>query len=161
MFTNKHVVIALIVAPILSILAYYGVDQIVAEPPQKAMAGESYPLVPKSNCRYTSGICTMENGDFELQITVKDNSLHVTSPYALSTVQTFLLINDNTESADKQIFQKLDESGQNWSLALNEKPNESSQLRLVAIADNSIYYGETDMAFIDYETIFHKDFIRK
>lgn len=160
MFKNKHVVIALLVAPILSLIAYYGVDQIVSEEPHKAVAGNSYPLVAKSNCRYTSGVCTMENGDFELAIRLEKNTLYVTSPYTLSTVQTFLLHTDDTKKTDKQTFEKIDQEGQEWSLALNEAPTENSQLRLITIAANTIYYGETQMAFIDYETVFEQDFAR-
>jgi len=161
MFTNKHVIIALIVAPILSLLAYYGVDSMVSETPQKAVAGTSYPLVAKSNCRYTSGTCTMQNGDFELAITLSKNILYVTSPYSLSAVQTFLQITENEENKEKLVFQQLDDKGQSWSLSLAQAPTESSLLRLVAIASDSIYYGETNMVFIDYHTGFEQDFIRK
>ena len=165
MFTNKHVVIALLVAPILSLIAYYGVDQIVSEKPHKAIEGNSYPLIAKSNCRYTSGICTMENGDFELAIRLEKNTLYVTSPYALSAVHTFLQhFEDNStasKTAEKQIFQQVDNEGQQWALELNQVPQESSQLRLVTIASDSIYYGETNMAFIDYKTVFKQDFVRQ
>ncbi|TBR37669.1 hypothetical protein CBF23_014155 [Marinomonas agarivorans] len=160
MFNNKHVIIALIVAPILSLIAYFGVDQMVSEKPHKAVAGNTYPLVAKSNCRYTSGICTMQNGDFELAIRLDKNTLYVTSPYSLSTVQSFLLHNLNEQQANKKIFQQVDDNGQEWALVLTEPPSESSQLRLVTIAAESIYYGETNMAFIDYKTVFEHDFAR-
>lgn len=161
MFTNKHVIVALLVAPILSILAYYGVDSIVSEKAQKAVAGTSYPLVAKSNCRYTSGICTMQNGDFELAITLENNTLYVKSPHSLSTVQTFLQYSETSPTADKKLFQKIDDTGLEWSLSLDETPQESSLLRLVAISSDSIYYGETGMTFIDYKTSFEQDFVRE
>ena len=42
MLTNKHVVIALIVAPILAVIAYFATDAAVGEKPHKAQAGKSY-----------------------------------------------------------------------------------------------------------------------
>ena len=62
------IVIALLVAPVLALIAYFAVDAVVAEKPEKALAGSSYPLVAKSNCRYASGRCSLENGDVQLEI---------------------------------------------------------------------------------------------
>lgn len=67
MFKNKHFIVALLIAPILSIIAYFGTDMAVSEKPHAAKEGQSYKLVSKSNCRYTSGLCDMENGDFKVK----------------------------------------------------------------------------------------------
>ena len=67
-FTNKHVITAFIVAPILAVLSYYAVDLLLKEQPHVAVAGSSYPLVAQSNCRYTSGRCDLKNADFVAQI---------------------------------------------------------------------------------------------
>lgn len=64
MFKNKHFILALLIAPILSIIAYFGTDMALSEKPHAAKEGETYKLASKSNCRYTSGLCDMENGDF-------------------------------------------------------------------------------------------------
>ena len=66
--TNKHVIVAMIIAPILAIIAYFGVDHAFSEKPHSAVEGQSYPLVAKSNCRYESGKCTMENGDISVSV---------------------------------------------------------------------------------------------
>lgn len=55
LLTNKHVVIAMLVAPVLAVIAYFAVDASVSEPPKAAQPGQSYPLAVRSNCRYTSG----------------------------------------------------------------------------------------------------------
>ena len=68
MWKNKHVVIAMLVAPILAVIAWYGVDSIVAEQAQVAKPGDSYPLVARSNCRYDSGACDLVNNDFKLTL---------------------------------------------------------------------------------------------
>jgi hypothetical protein len=66
--TNKHFVVALIVAPILAIISYFAVDKLVAPEPIAAQAGENFPLVARSNCRWESGKCTLANGDFKVHI---------------------------------------------------------------------------------------------
>ena len=71
MLTNKHVIIAMIVAPILSVLAWIGVGQLAGEKPHAARPGQSYPLVEKSNCRYESGACDLQNEDFKLRLTLQ------------------------------------------------------------------------------------------
>ena len=75
MFTNKHVVIALIVGPILAILAWIGVGQIAGEKAAVAVAGNSYPLVEKSDCRYESGHCKLENEDFKLVLLLEQRGI--------------------------------------------------------------------------------------
>ena len=65
---NKHLILAMFVAPVLAIIAYFSVDSIVSEKPQAALQGSSYKLAAKSNCRYQSGNCTLKNGDIEVQI---------------------------------------------------------------------------------------------
>lgn len=160
MFKNKHVVIALIVAPILALLAYFGVDNLVSEKPHKAIEGQSYPLVAKSNCRYTSGKCTFQNGNFELDLFFKNhNTLVVSSPYALSEVEASLL--DNQGNTSKLYFVQDTDQGTQWSQRVAYDITPNSIIRLVTIASNSIYYGESEMAFIDYKTTFNEDFKRQ
>ncbi|MES0327310.1 MAG: hypothetical protein ABUK13_03870, partial [Gammaproteobacteria bacterium] len=65
---NKHLIMAMFIAPTLAVIAYFGVDFIVSEKPHVAVQGESYKLAAKSNCRYKSGICTLENGDVEVKV---------------------------------------------------------------------------------------------
>ena len=160
MFKNKHVVIALIVAPILALLAYFGVDNLVSEKPHKAIEGESYPLVAKSNCRYTSGKCTFQNGNFELNIYIENGkTLIVSSPYSLSEVEASLL--DNKGNTSKLYFVQDTDQGTQWSQKIISEITPESVIRLVTIASKSIYYGETEMAFIDYQTSFNEDFKRE
>ena len=48
---NKHVLIATLMAPVLALIAYFGVNALVGEKPHAAEAGQSYVLVEKPNCR--------------------------------------------------------------------------------------------------------------
>ena len=68
MLKNRHMTIAMLMAPVLAIIAYYGVNTLVGEKPHAAEAGQSYVLVEKPNCRHHGGTCGLKNGDFELTL---------------------------------------------------------------------------------------------
>ena len=72
MLRNRHVITALLVAPILAVLAWFAVGNLVGERATPAQAGQSYPLVARSNCRYESGQCDLENEDFRLRLSLTD-----------------------------------------------------------------------------------------
>ena len=71
LFNNKHILAAMIVSPILAVITYFAIDYVVKEKPQAAQQGQSYPLVAKSNCRYSSGQCNLENSDFKASLKVE------------------------------------------------------------------------------------------
>lgn len=48
MFKNKHFILALLIAPILSIIAYFGTDMALSEKPHAAKEGETYKLASSS-----------------------------------------------------------------------------------------------------------------
>ena len=56
-FKNKHVVVALIVAPILAILSWYATGFIVDEKEHAMKDGAIYTLVVRPNCRWAN-TCT-------------------------------------------------------------------------------------------------------
>lgn len=167
MFTNKHVVTALIVAPILSILSYFAVGYWVAEAPQKVEAGGNYKLAEKPNCRYTSGVCELKNGNFEVRILPQELSdgsirLSLTSTQPLNGAKIALV--DDTDGADNGNstpinWQANDDLGQQWQVDIHPQSIEQ-QLQLVFAANQALFYGETQLTFIEYETTFEKDFRR-
>src|SRR5210317_2361133 len=98
MFKNKHVIVAMLVAPILSIMAWFAVDYFVGERPHAAKEGAAYTLIAKSNCRYDSGQCDLENSDFKLSIrptsvTPASLQLEMTSAFPLQSAMLGL-VND-------------------------------------------------------------------
>ena len=168
MWKNKHVIAALLIAPILAIISYFAVDYMVSERPHAAKAGGGYALVEKPNCRYQSGRCQLKNGDFELTLTVASQSaentrLQVDSKVALKGVRIALLkpqLADNTteyiEATEPLSMQISDDAGLSWSLDLPQV-SQQDRLRLVAAAQESFYYGESATRFIEYKTSFGKD----
>lgn len=150
MFTNKHVIVAMIVAPVLSILAWFSIGEFIGEKPQVAQPGQSYPLVEKSNCRYESGLCELENEDFRLKLFYQDNEagkqLVLRSSHTLEGVVISVGIPEGKEQPDS--MRSTDEQGMEWRLALGSRPTPEERMRLVAKAAGSTYFGEAGTLFL-------------
>ncbi|MEH6634622.1 MAG: hypothetical protein V7700_03845 [Halioglobus sp.] len=146
MFTNKHVIIAVIVAPILSILAWFAVGNFIGEEPTVAQPGQSYPLVEKSNCRYPSGVCDLANEDFKLGLSYDDAvsgpQLVVRASHPLEGVVLSLGVAEPTamRATDGQVLE--------WRIAIAEKPTPDLRIRVVARVAGSSYYGEAGTLFL-------------
>jgi hypothetical protein len=153
MFTNKHVVIAMIVAPILAVLAWMGVGQLTSETPHEAVPGQSYPLVEKSNCRYASGACDLENEDVKLRMTLEQlpgrNQLVLTSSIPLEGV--LLAVAQVEAAAEPVMMRAADGQGLQWRLSVNEVPALNERIRLVASAVGSSYFADAGTVFLHPE----------
>lgn len=161
-FKNKHVVVALIVAPILAVLSYFAVDAMVSETPHAAKPGAQYELVEKPNCRYSSGICGLKNGDFELTLTSEWQSdqrllLRLESAHALDGVKLAAVkgLQDNRPPVD---MYPQGRDGHLWQLEIDRPNLEQGRLRLAVSANKTLYYGDAALAFARYETSFGEDF---
>ena len=150
MFTNKHVIIAMIVAPILSVLAWFAVGNFIGEQPTAAQPGQSYPLLEKSNCRYPSGKCALENEDFGLTITYQDGvsgpQLVVRSSHPLEGIVLGLGVADG--DIQPAAMRTVDGQGLEWRIALAAEPLPEQRIRLVARSAGSSYFGEAGTAFL-------------
>ena len=153
MFKNKHVVIAMIVAPILSILAWFAVGQLTGEQPQAAKPGQSYPLVEKSNCRYQSGACDLENEDFKLRLTLADG---VAGPeFVLSSSHDLegvvLVVAEPDAGAQPTPMRAVDGQGLQWRMAVDKAPGPTERIRLVARASGASYFADASTTFLQPE----------
>lgn len=153
--TNKHLVVALLVAPILAVLGYYALDALVGERPQPAEEGQSYPLVEKPSCRYASGRCELENGDFELMLAVEGAqadrvTLNLTSVFPLDGVMVALVDADGGDTAPVPMQARGDD-GLGWALDVARPEPERHRLRLVVSSGGVLYYGDVATAFTGRE----------
>jgi len=150
MFTNKHVIIAMIVAPILSILAWFAVGNLIGEKPQPAQSGNSYPLVEKSNCRYDSGVCDLENEDFKLTLALQEGVsgqqlvLHASHPLE----GVVMSVAGPASEAQPDAMRAADGQGLEWRMALDARPDPKQRIRLVARAAGISYFGEASTLFL-------------
>lgn len=150
MFTNKHVIIAMIVAPILSILAWFAVGQFTGEQPQLAKPGQSYPLVEKSNCRYDSGSCDLQNEDFKLVLILQNG---VTGPEFLLSASHALegvVLSVAAGDADVQPepMRASDGQGLEWRMVIDRVPGPTERIRLVARASGVSYFADASTSFL-------------
>ena len=157
---NKHLILAMFVAPVLAIIAYFSVDTIVSEKPQAAMQGSSYKLAAKSNCRYQSGACTLENGDIEVQLRArriddKEVELIMFSERAIHNAIISYVADDIVSDPVK--MDKTSAEMKSWHVMLNLVDPEKTKLRLVLNISGSMYYAETTAVFIDYKTSFSRE----
>lgn len=148
------------VAPVLAIIAYFSVDYVVSEKPQAAVQGGSYKLAAKSNCRYQSGNCTLENGDVEVHIRA---SRTADSQVGLSVrselpIQNALISYVVDGIATEPVMMDADpEQAGGFHVTFNLDDPEKSVLRLALYIADTIYYAETSAVFVDYETSFSRD----
>jgi hypothetical protein len=146
--TNKHVVVALLVAPILSLFAWYAVDSWIGEQAKAAETGRSYPLVAKSNCRYVSGLCELENEEFTLSIRLTDNNqLVLESLYPLEGVM--VAVGDPTLELMPAAMSAGNSTGTAWQLGLSHRPAVDERIQLVAQAGGSQFFGDVATLFIE------------
>ncbi|MBX2859174.1 MAG: hypothetical protein KTR17_10965 [Cellvibrionaceae bacterium] len=149
--TNKHFVVALIVSPILAVVAWFAVDKIVTPAPVVAEGGASYPLVAKSNCRYSSGKCALTNGDIKILL------LKVQDPVS-GQVKLDMDCNLGCNFARLELLDKQRQSllslvfdgHSRASLApLAAELSRAKIMRFVAGLEGSVYYVETSTAFLN------------
>lgn len=147
-FTNKHVVIALIVAPILSILAWFAVGEIAGEKAKPAQWGESYPLVEKSNCRYESGRCDLENEGFKLTLeVVSGTDLLLESAHPL--LQVMISVGNPTRELPPVAMAAVDGAGLKWRYPMTSMPGSIDRIRVVATTEHNAYFGDAATVFIE------------
>ena len=153
MFTNKHVIIAMIVAPILGVLGWVAVGQLAGEQPHVAQPGQSYPLIEKSNCRYESGACDLQNEEFKLRLTLQEGvggpEFLLTASHALEGV--VLAVASTSAEAQPAPMRASDGQGLEWRIALADVPGPEQRIRLVARASGSSYFADASTTFLQPE----------
>jgi len=152
---NKHVIIATLMAPVLGLVSYYGIGALFGEKPKPAEAGQSYRLVEKSNCRYSSGLCGLKNVDFELTISFEPLGndrllLRLISETPLDGVKLALVENAIDEDTPRDMLATGDD-GLNWSLDIKLPDPERDRLHLVASSMQTLYFGDVATKFTSIE----------
>lgn len=152
MWKNKHVVVAMLVAPVLAVLAWFGVDSMVAERAQVAQPGETYPLVARSNCRYDSGACDLANNDFKLTLRPVDllpeqTRLALESDFEL-TQATLSLVYGGDEVVGTTVADDPLGTGAQMAVTIPAFADPAATLRVVVTVQQSIYFAEVPVVFM-------------
>jgi hypothetical protein len=161
-YKNKHVVIAMLVAPILALISYFSVDALVAEKPHAAQAGEHYELLEKSNCRYSSGHCDLKNGDVELSIkpewvTNQRLRLTINSSKPLQNI-IGARVNVLGEEVATHELKSADKEGFSWSTEMVTPDADLERLHVAVAINDTWYYADASLNFINYKVSFEDDF---
>ncbi len=157
---NKHLILAMFVAPVLAIIAYFATDYAVSEKPQQAQQGNTYKLAANSNCRYQSGQCTLQNGDVEINVTVEritESLVEMTLRCNIPAQKVLAsLVGDN--DTEQPVAMQSDAAEKTvWHAQFNIADPEKAQLRLAVELSGALFYAETPAVFIDYSTTFSRD----
>ena len=152
MWKNKHVIVALLVAPILAIIAYFAVDYFVAERPHAAKPGADYSLVARSNCRRAGGSCDLFNGEFKVTV----SALPVGSTaVTLSVLSKFPLIAATIgiapgpgEASSPIRLAPDDDDHHSWTTQISWPPTEQATLQIAVVAGQSRYFAEVPTIFL-------------
>ena len=152
MWKNKHVVIALIVAPILAVLAWFAVGQIAGEKAKVAEPGAAYPLVARSNCRWASGQCELHNNDLEmtilpLELGAQYTKLSLDSEFPLTQATFALLLNGNEVVANAEHDASPDAPSQ-MTVTVPAFADPEAMLRVAVTVQESLYFAEVPVVFM-------------
>ena len=151
MLSNKHIIIALLVTPVLAILAWFSVGALVGEKAHQAEAGRSYPLVERSNCRYDSGQCDLRNEDLRLSIrfdaAIDGPQLLLQASHSLDGA--LLAVAGADDKVPPQPMLMKDSRGQHWVLSLSRMPLPTERLRLVVQSGGSQWFADASTAFLE------------
>lgn len=151
-FKNKHILLATLVAPVLGLLTYYAIDALVGEKPHAAEQGRSYQLVALPNCRRAGALCGLKNGDFALNLRTEPFEgdrllLSLESVFPLEGV-VVSLAEDTAGNTQPLDMRPQGGNGQNWVLVLARPESGRDRLRLVASANQALYFGEFSTTFM-------------
>ncbi len=152
MWKNKHVVTAMIVAPILAILAWIGVGQIAGEKARVAEPGAAYPLVARSNCRWESGECELHNNDLEmtilpLELGAQYTRLSLDSEFPLAQA-TFALFSNGTEVVASAERDMSPDAPAQMTVTIPAFADPEAKLRVAVTVQESLYFAEVPVVFM-------------
>ncbi len=151
-FKNKYVIAIIVIALVLALLTYLLMDSSVKERPQAAIDNQSYPLVAKPNCRYSSGECELHNLSFDAKLTVnlEEKRIYLTASAPLKNAMMGFVDQNGTEVAPTQMLPKGDDNKQ-WFMEMSVEAGENSIVRVVLQANNALYFADTSLQFASYQ----------
>ncbi len=146
---KRHLVTSLLVAPLLAMAGWWASGLFSSQEPVPAQKGGVYPLLEKSNCRYASGECLLENVDFTIALTyVLRSDGHFLLAQASHPLSDILLAVDEDEHSAPQFMARRGTNSREWSLTLDGRPGAAARIRLVARSADVIWFGDAATHFI-------------
>lgn len=142
MLANRHIVAALLIAPLLAVVAWFAVDLWVGEQAQPPRQGDAYPLIASSGCRYAGGRCVLKNGNLEIELRVTESTeLEATSSHDLEQVLV-AWASDSQSFSEPSMMRSVD-GRRRWRISVSDATSNIG-LRLLATAQTATYYIEVE-----------------
>lgn len=146
MFRNKHLTLAMLVAPVLAIIGWFSVDYFVAERPHAAKPGGAYELIAKPNCRRASDGCDLANESVEVSIAVPSYDgagvdVQLMSKIAVDRAAVGLA------GGDPVALSRADGDDKRWIGRVEGRVNADSRLRVAMLAGGSTFFAEVPVTF--------------
>ncbi|MBU2923675.1 hypothetical protein Q4506_02265 [Colwellia sp. 4_MG-2023] len=138
---NRHLKVAFMVAPFLSILGYIGADYYNES---KAAVNKIIQLVPEGHCDVINHSCVLKSGEFKVNISDKDGITEVNSTFPLDSATLFLV--DDAEQITPYLL-GMKESPYYWKnetalRSFTANKGDSYKLRLIAKIKGGQYIAE-------------------
>jgi hypothetical protein len=123
----------------------------IGERPHAAKDGATYTLIAKSNCRYDSGQCDLENSDFTLSIrpvslTTSSVQLEVTSAFPLQSAALGLV--DNGAELLPAPMKPTAEDGLRWTAQIDRPTRANAEIRIAVTAQGAMWFAEVPVVFM-------------
>ncbi|MEM8983894.1 MAG: hypothetical protein AAGC71_12765 [Pseudomonadota bacterium] len=148
MWRSPHIIVALLVAPVLAVLAYFAASKLVGDTAGPAQRGASYPLLVGANCRRSSGQCQLSNAQLRIDLTMTAYSdAAITLELYASNTFDGVLIGDGTDKATASPFERI--APLRWRVALPH-PSDAATLPFVAVADTTAFFAELPTDFLQH-----------
>ena len=148
--TRPHVVAAVLAAPVLAILGYIAVDIWQGEAAAPAVAGRTYELLARPDCRRAGGRCTLANADVVLTIEVTDRvagSLRIDASLPLDSLVVAVVAQDGDASAPL-VLSTTGPSRSQWEGTIEHPRQPSAALRVAATANGVGFFAQPSATFL-------------
>lgn len=138
---NKHLKVAFMVAPILTLLGFVGADYYEESEASKVKVTE---LVPEGPCDIINNSCVLKSGEFKVNISDEAGVTEVNSTFPLDTATLFLVDKDDNMTAYPLGMQKSPYYWRSKTQLDSFVPNkgDSYKLRLIAKIKGGQYISE-------------------
>ena len=150
---GQHIAVATLVLPVLALLGWWAGGVIVDDKPKPARAGQAYPLLEKSGCRYAGGLCELQNVDFKLLLSYREDAvgsyLVVHASHPLHGL--LMAIGLDNAMATPMRLRQVGAVGTHWELLLQRRPQPNARIRVAVQAAASVWFADVSTQFLQLE----------
>jgi hypothetical protein len=141
-FQNKHVKVALFLAPFLLIAGYIIADFFVADDNLMPSKNKANQLKIGKNCKLKKAHCPLSYKDLKLELSI--DSGHKIFFLTTNKKIKAAMLSVNSNPLKERVYSLIKKDDFNWQITIEEKQNIFNQIHLVVEYDNSLYYVELD-----------------